>query len=357
MDAHGSRLLYMVGRYEEMAKATEEEHAAEALARKEKAAAAKNKTDSKDKAKEDARAAEEAEWRNARKGLEAEKREVEKQLTAALREKGELEEEILKMKETLEAMALAKVQKVDLKEVEELRGKLREKQAEVDETHKKMEAAMAQLEAVKQASASREREVQQTQMQAEAGGAALATAEARLRSVIQRLGSSESAQRRQEGFYFSAASGPILLPGNIIGSPQSSREASPTRSPGRRDSRELTGRESPPRSPPLSPVGVVHPWQACRTSMLRPGDSTPGRSTPGRTSSPGRITQAWSPPSAGSLDAVSLEKASRRAGRLTLSPPEALLTPAPAPSRGRRAVSKERKAQRSDRSSGSTTRK
>ena len=167
---------------------------------------------------------------------------------------------------------------------------------QLDEANEKMKRTQSELDAVKQAKESKEKEVKETQMEREAGGAALAKAEARLSFALERLGKSESAQLRHEGFYISAARGPIKPTG------PPSREGSP-----RRPVTELMTDVNAP---------VIHAWQAFRTS------------SPSREGSPSRMNSPDKSPPLSSLS----EKASRK-GRTSAEP----LTPHSGP-RSRRAV-------------------
>ena len=183
-----------------------------------------------------------------------------------------------------------------------------------------MKRTQAELHAVKAAKESEEKKVKETQMEREAGGAALAKAEARLSFALEMLGKSESAQLRHEGFYISAARGPVK---------QSSREGSPRKG----GSEHMEG----------SPPPVVHPWQA-----FQHRSSTSRESSPLRMSSPDK-----SPRVAGLSEKANRKSRGSRDPAAASSPPYAEPPTPHGGARSRRANTTARKPLKSDRGAGS----
>lgn len=130
--AHGSKLLYLVEQYEERTREALNKATQDKVARKEKAAKDKQAYVSKrEQELEEAHVAAEADWQALKTKLEESKAELKSQLKLERAERGELETEVQRLRESLEAAMVARQAKAELKEAEELRVKLRDRQAEV----------------------------------------------------------------------------------------------------------------------------------------------------------------------------------------------------------------------------------
>ena len=241
------------------------------------------------------REAAEAEWRATKANLETAKEEAARALKAEKQTRVELESEIQRLRESLEVAMAASQAKAERRETEDLRNQLKERLTELEEAREKVRATEAELDAVRRAKETKEKEVAQTNMEREAGGAALAAAEAKLNLALEQLGRSESAQVRQEGFYFSVAPGPVN--GGIhggIGGGSNPHNSSQVSLDGGMNAFGGGGARSSPRSPPRgSPRSppVVHAWQAFGRSssnreMLSPSAVSPGGRGLDVTSSP-----------------------------------------------------------------------
>jgi chemotaxis protein histidine kinase CheA len=131
-EAHGSRLLYLVEAYEERAKEEADKAALDKAARKEKAAKEKHTQASKrEQELEEAHVAAEADWNATKTKLEESRAEVKSQLKQEKAEKAELEAEVHRLRESVEAAMVARQAKAEQKEAEDLRSKLRDKTSEV----------------------------------------------------------------------------------------------------------------------------------------------------------------------------------------------------------------------------------